>query len=135
MLNISRSNVFGKFVLIVYVVVSFLYYWKMDRKYNKDLPKLLFNLPSLILKKLLVRRPGRKFWYFQWFFIGMDRTDFADKENMAPQQQQLQQQQQQQMLLQQQQVIWVVNFSRERYKHSISNSSLFPTSMYLQWHF
>ena len=43
----------------------------------------------------------------------MDRTDFADKENMAPQQQQLQQQQQQQMLLQQQQVIWVVNFSRE----------------------
>ena len=46
----------------------------------------------------------------------MDRTDFADKENMAPQQQQLQQQQQQQMLLQQQQVIWVVNFSREDYK-------------------
>ena len=46
----------------------------------------------------------------------MDRTDFADKENMAPQQQQLQQQQQQQMLLQQQQVIWVVNFSREGYK-------------------
>ena len=44
----------------------------------------------------------------------MDRTDFADKENMAPQQQQLQQQQQ--MLLQQQQVIWVVNFSREGYK-------------------
>ena len=49
----------------------------------------------------------------------MDRTDFADKENMAPQQQQLQQQQQQQqqqMLLQQQQVIWVVKFSREGYK-------------------
>ena len=47
----------------------------------------------------------------------MDRTDFADKENMAPQQQQLQQQQQQQqMLLQQQQVIWVVGFSREGYK-------------------
>ena len=46
----------------------------------------------------------------------MDRTDFADKENMAPQQQQLQQQQQQQMLLQQQQVIWGVNFSREGYK-------------------
>ena len=46
----------------------------------------------------------------------MDRTDFADKENMAPQQQQLQQQQQQQMLLQQQQVIWVVNFSKEEYK-------------------
>ena len=45
----------------------------------------------------------------------MDRTDFADKENMAPQQQQLQQQQQQ-MLLQQQQVIWVVEFSREGYK-------------------
>ena len=49
-------------------------------------------------------------------FLGMDRTDFADKENMAPQQQQLQQQQQQQMLLQQQQVIWDVNFSREEYK-------------------
>ena len=48
-------------------------------------------------------------------FLGMDRTDFADKENMAPQQQQLQQQQQQ-MLLQQQQVIWVVNFTREVYK-------------------
>ena len=48
----------------------------------------------------------------------MDRTDFADKENMAPQQQQLQQQQQQ-MLLQQQQVIWVVKFSREGYKLEI----------------
>ena len=47
------------------------------------------------------------------FSLGMDRTDFADKENMAPQQQQLQQQQQQQMLLQQQQVKWVVEFSRE----------------------